>query len=231
MLEQLRKNIQTVHQRIDDAAERSGRTGDEIQLVAVTKYVDANTTRQLVEAGCQDLGENRPQVLWDKSEQLADLDIRWHQIGHLQRNKVKRTVGLTHLIHSVDSERLMRAIDVTAAESNQTIDILLEVNVSGEAAKHGLAPESLPSILEVAADLKHIQVNGLMCMAGLEGNLDQAQREFASLRELANRHQGHSSDTVRLKELSMGMSGDFEVAIEEGATIVRVGSLLYEGIR
>ncbi len=230
MMERLKSNVAEVKGRISAAAKRSGRDSDSIRLIAVTKYVDAAMTRALVEAGCRELGENRPQVLWEKAESLADLDVQWHLIGHLQRNKVKRTVGLTHLIHSVDSPRLLKSIAAAAGEAGCKVSVLLEVNVSGEAAKHGLAPEELGQILELAAGMEPVSVEGLMCMAGLDGDLDQARREFASLRELSQTHQKHAADNVDLKELSMGMSGDFEVAIEEGATLVRVGSLLFEGL-
>ena len=230
MIEKLKTNLAAVRERIDQSAKKSGRTSSAVRLIAVTKYVDAQVTRALFEAGCQDIGENRPQMLWDKAEQLGDIDINWHLIGHLQRNKVKRTAAIAKLIHSVDSLRLMNAIDAAGRDAHQATSVLLEVNVSGEDAKHGFAPSELASALEHAAGLEHIVVEGLMCMAGLEGNLNDARREFAQLRQLAETHQAYTSPNVRLTELSMGMSGDFEIAIEEGATMVRVGSLLFEGV-
>ena len=230
MIEKLKTNLAAVRERIDQSAKKSGRTSSAVRLIAVTKYVDAQVTRALFEAGCQDIGENRPQMLWDKAEQLADIDINWHMIGHLQRNKVQRTAAIAKLIHSVDSLRLMNSIDAVGRDTNQTTSVLLEVNVSREDAKHGFAASELASALEHAAELEHIVVEGLMCMAGLEGNLDDARREFAQLRQLAETHQANTSPNVRLTELSMGMSGDFEIAIEEGATMVRVGSLLFEGV-
>ena len=230
MIEMLIANLAAVRERIDQAAKKSGRDSSEIRLIAVTKYVDAQVTRALVKAGCQDIGENRPQMLWDKAEQLEDIDINWHMIGHLQRNKVKRTAAIANLIHSVDSLRLMNTIDAVGRDSNQKTSVLLEVNVSGEAAKHGFAASELESALDHAAGLEHIVVEGLMCMAGLAGSLDDARREFAQLRQLAETHRANTSSNIRLQELSMGMSGDFEIAIEEGATMVRVGSLLFEGV-
>ena len=230
MIETLQANVNAVRERIAAAAQRSGRTEQDVTLVAVTKYVDAATTRCLFEAGCRELGESRPQVLWEKGEALRDLDIRWHMIGHLQRNKVKRSMRYAGLIHSLDSQRLMNTVN-QAAEEGASVRGLLEVNVSGESAKHGFEPSELGAALEHAASLTNLKIDGLMCMAGLAGNLDDAKREFDSLRELRDRYQSFDAPNVNLSELSMGMSGDFEAAIESGATLVRVGSSLFEGIR
>ena len=230
MIEQLKSNLLSVRQRIGDAAQAAGRSAEEVRLIGVTKYVDTATTRLLADAGCRELGESRPQALWEKANALADLPIRWHMIGHLQRNKVKRTVEKSDLIHSVDSQRLLKAIDVAGKERDKRVNILLEVNVSGEAAKHGFKPDELIGAIEMLAGLPFVSVHGLMCMAGLEGNLADAQREFESLRQLQEIHQTDLPANVDLTELSMGMSGDFEVAIKAGATMVRVGSLLFEGI-
>lgn len=230
MIDQLKTNLAAVDDRISTAARKCGRTPESVRLIGVTKYVDAATTSALVEAGCNNLGENRPQVLWDKAQSLAALDVEWHMIGHLQRNKVKRTVECSSLIHSIDSQRLLKAVEAAALDAGRSVDVLLEVNVSGESAKHGFAPEELPAALDFVADLKHVSVKGMMCMAGLIGDTDDARREFAMLNSLKSKHQDNTPDNVDLKELSMGMSGDFEIAIEEGATMVRVGSLLFEGV-
>ena len=227
MIDQIKTNLAAVQGRIEAAARQSGRIAKDITLVAVTKYVEANVARTLFEAGCRDLGESRPQALWEKSESLSDCDITWHMVGHLQRNKVKRTIGCAEIIHSVDSLRLIDAIDQAA---KRPFRILLEVNVSNEPAKHGFAPDELAPALESAATRKNIRVEGLMCMAGLAGDLDAARREFALLRELRDTHQDMDAANIRLTELSMGMSGDFEVEIEEGATMVRIGSSLFEGL-
>lgn len=226
-------NLRRVRERIAAAAEAAGRAADEITLVGVTKYVSSHEARALVEAGCLDLGESRPQELWSKADALGELapasghSIRWHLIGHLQRNKLRRTLPLVSLIHSVDSQRLLAAIDAEwqthAAAQNQQLPplrVLLEVNTSGEAAKHGFAPDAVEQLVATAAQFPRVQICGLMTMAALEGGLDVAARNFAQLRTLADR--------LHLKECSMGMSGDFEVAIREGATIVRVGSALWE---
>jgi pyridoxal phosphate enzyme (YggS family) len=211
-------------------AGRRGPRADEITLVAVTKYVGEPAIRALVEAGCQVLGESRPQQLWDRAKQLADLPIEWHLVGHLQRNKVRRTVPVIHWLDSADSLALIAEVDRRAAELGRPIPMLLEVNVSGEAAKHGFEPAALGPCLDALAQFRHVEIRGLMCMASLEGGLDAARRDFAALRQLRDRLRANCPEMIRLDELSMGMSGDFEVAIEEGATIVRVGSALFEGV-
>ena len=150
-------------------------------------------------------------------------------IGHLQRNKVPQTVGLVALIHSVDSLRLAAALD-QAASAERRVPILLEVNVARESAKHGFDPAGLEPVFSDLAAHRNLEIRGLMCMAGLESGPDEARRQFASLRELRDRLRPNCPPDVRLEELSMGMSGDFELAIEEGATLVRVGSALFEGL-
>ena len=147
------ENVQRVRQRIAAAAERSGRQADEVTLVAVTKYVTAEETAAVVEAGCLDLGEARPQQLWAKAESLAHLPIRWHLVGHLQRNKIRRTLPLVSLLQSVDSRRLLDALAEEAALADRRLPILLEVNISGDATKTGLAPEELEPLLAHALSL------------------------------------------------------------------------------
>lgn len=225
-------NLRRVRERIARAAEAAGRSANEIMLVGVTKYVGAAQAIELVEAGCTDLGESRPQELWSKAGEVATAigrigrEIRWHLVGHLQRNKLRRTLPLVWLIHSVDSERLFAAIDAewqtltTTSSQPPPIRVLLEVNTSGEAAKHGLAPAEVEPVLAAATQFPRVEICGLMTMAALEGGHEVAARNFATLRQLADRFQ--------LKERSMGMSGDFEVAIREGATIVRIGAALWE---
>ena len=226
---QIAQNLQQIRQRIADAAARCGRRAEEITLVGVTKYVAADAARALVATGCADLGESRPQQLWERADLLADLPVRWHFIGHLQRNKVRRTLPLTHLIHSVDSPRLAAAIEEEANLLGRRVPVLLEVNVSGEAAKHGLPPGDVEPLLTVLAGCRGLEVHGLMCMAALEGGPSVAQRDFAAVRALRDRLRANCPEAIGLAELSMGMSSDFEAAIAEGATIVRIGSALFEG--
>jgi pyridoxal phosphate enzyme (YggS family) len=252
-------NLARIQNRIAAAAARSGRRPEEITLVAVTKYVDSTTARQLVAAGCRDLGESRPQDLWVKAADLADLlprrpeggtptvdpgstkltaartlttdpSVRWHFIGHLQRNKVERTLAVVSLIHSADSMRLIRAIDHAAEALGRRLPILLEVNISGDKSKYGFQADEMPARVEEIGEFGNVEVRGLMTMAGREGDLGAARRDFAGLRDLRDRLSRSSPKRMSLDDLSMGMSGDFEVAIEEGATIVRVGSALFEGI-
>ena len=222
------ENVAEVRGRMAAAAARAGRKVGDVRLVAVTKYVGPDEIRALVAAGCTDLGESRPQQLWDRAAELCALPIRWHMIGHMQRNKVDRTLPLAAMIHSVDSLRLAEAIDDAAGKLDRKVPILLEVNISREAAKHGFAPEEIEPFLPKLIDLTHIEVRGLMCMAGLEGGNEEARRDFANLRTLRDRLRAIGSASICLDELSMGMSGDYEIAIEEGATIVRVGSALFE---
>jgi pyridoxal phosphate enzyme (YggS family) len=226
----IRENFAGVRGKIASAAGRSGRTADAITLVGVTKYVEPPVARLLAEAGLKTLGESRPQQLWAKQEALADLNIKWHLIGHLQRNKVKRTLRLVQLIHSADSQRLLEAINIEAAAQGLAASVLLEVNVSGDASKTGMPAMDVEQLLPAIPAMKAIRVMGLMTMAALEGGADTARRDFTALRELRDKLRANCPPTIELNELSMGMSGDYEVAIEEGATIIRVGSALFEGL-
>lgn len=229
------ENLVGVQQRMADAAARAGRAASDVRLVAVTKYVGPDEIAALIAAGCVDLGESRPQALWQRADSFRDPPVRWHLIGHLQRNKVARTLACASLIHSVDSERLLATIETEAAKLERAVDVLLEVNVSGDATKHGVAPEGLGGLVAAAARCRHVRTRGLMTMASREGDADAARADFARLRklrdEIATGAFRNELGNVDLAELSMGMSGDFEQAIEEGATIVRVGSALFEGLR
>lgn len=223
-------NLTRVREQMAEAAQRVGRSPDEIRLTAVTKYVTAKQARLLWEAGCHDLAESRPQELWAKAADLSSLDIRWHMIGHLQRNKVARTLPLVTLIQSVDSLRLMKAIEQWAAQHERHLPMLIEVNVSADPEKHGFEPPEVLNAVGQANESSWLDPLGLMCMASREGGLEDARRDFAHLRQLRDQLRDQLSDGPPLSELSMGMSRDFPVAIVEGATIVRVGSALFEGI-
>lgn len=226
----IRDNLARVRERIAAAAARSGRAGERVTLVGVTKYVVAPLARLLFEAGVADLGESRPQELWRKAEVLADCPVGWHLIGHLQTNKIKRTLPPTKLIHSIDSLRLLVEIDKLAAARQVPASVLLEVNISGDASKTGLAPAAVEPLFPRIAKLSWIKVRGLMTMSALEGDAKRAQRDFAALRELRDRLKPLCPPGIHLNELSMGMSDDYEAAIAEGATIVRLGSALFEGL-
>lgn len=223
-------NLARVRDRIAGASDKAGRSVDAVKLVGVSKYVDAKATAALVAAGCETLGEARPQQLWDKASapELAGLRIEWRLIGHLQRNKAGRTVSVASSIDSVDSRRLLKAIDKAAGEQSKRLPILLEVNISGDAEKHGFRPAEIDAVFKEIAGWPNVQVEGLMGMAAREGGVETARRNFAELRELRDRL---ATPELPLAELSMGMSGDLEAAIAEGSTLVRVGSALWEGLR
>ncbi len=233
---QLERNLSGIRRRIDEAARRAGREPETVRLVAVTKYVDSEVAAELVRLGCRELGESRPQELWRKAEALASQadaigSVRWHLIGHLQRNKIRRTLPLVSMIESVDSTRLLDALNAAAAaERTAPVEVLLEVNVSGDVEKHGFRPEALPEVVERLGALEALRVRGLMTMAAREGGVSVARQDFRRLRELRDRVRPICPPPHALDELSMGMTRDFEVAIEEGATIVRIGSALFEGI-
>jgi PLP dependent protein len=226
----IEQNLARVRDEIAAAAKRCGRRPDEIKLVATTKYVNADVARLLLDAGHAILGESRPQDLWQKAGTLSDRIVEWHLIGHLQRNKIRRTLPLVTLIHSVDSERLLEAISAEAASIGKTVNVLLEVNISGDESKHGFGPGDLEAVLEKADQLPSVKIQGLMGMASLEGGAAQAARNFDALRNLRDRLQAIAPPDVSLSELSMGMSSDFAEAIAAGATLVRIGSALFEGI-
>jgi len=228
---QLERNLGRVREQIAAAARRAGRSPATIRLVAVTKYVDAQVAAELVGLGCEVLGESRPQQLWEKAEALAHVGVRWHMIGHLQRNKIRRTMPLVSLIESADSLRLLNALESVAAELDRTTEVLLEVNVSGDLEKHGFAPNEIGEVCRQLDRYDRVRVRGVMAMASREGDLDAARRDFRRLRALRDSLIKETPAPHELAELSMGMTRDFEVAIEEGSTIVRIGSALFEGVR
>jgi PLP dependent protein len=229
--DRIAENLRVVQGRMAEAARRAGRSPGDVRLVAVTKYVGSDDARALVAAGCRELGESRPQQLWQKAAAMESAAIAWHLIGHLQRNKVARTLPLVSLVHSGDNLRLLEALNAEAAHAkDDPLPVLLEVNVSGDTSKHGFQPGEMQPLADRLAGLPRIEIKGLMAMAGREGNLDDARREFAALRRLRDELRQAWAGRWSLDELSMGMSGDYEVAIEEGATLVRVGTALFEGL-
>jgi pyridoxal phosphate enzyme (YggS family) len=227
-LAQLRTNWISVNDRIAAAAERAGRTVEGIRLVAVTKRSRPEAVRALVECGARELGENYPQELWRKAEALADLPVRWHLIGHLQSNKAKRTLPLVKMIHSVDSLKLLRSLNDLATGLAEPPTVCLQVNASEEETKHGWSPESLLADADSISACRTIPIVGLMTMAALGRSPEEARPAFARLRETRDALKTRTG--LALRELSMGMTHDFEVAIEEGATWLRIGSALFEGV-
>lgn len=222
----LQERLAAVRGRIEKACRRVGRDASAVTLVAVTKTVTAEVAALAAELGMLDLAENRPQELWKKA--AAAPQARWHLIGHLQRNKIERTVPLAALIHSVDSERLLDALDAFGRKRGAPVPVLLEVNCSREAAKGGFLPEALPALGDKLVSLAGVSIRGLMTMAAYSDNPESARPAFAELRRL--RDDLRTRTGFEMPHLSMGMSGDFEVAIEEGATIVRIGTTLFENL-
>lgn len=224
---QIAANLKRVREEIARAAEQSGRDESAITLVAVTKYVSSTEVRTLYDAGCRDFGESRPQELWRKAAELPKLDAHWHMIGHLQRNKARRTLLEITLLHSLDSIGLLDEIE---RQSAPPVAALIEINVSGDASKHGVAPDEAESFLLTASRYRGVRIQGLMTMAAREGDPAGARANFSELRDLRDKLRRVAPPEVELDELSMGMSGDYAAAIEEGATIVRIGSALFEGM-
>jgi hypothetical protein len=225
--ERVLANLREVRQRMAAAAARSGRPAEAVRLVAVTKTVLPEVIRALREAGQRDIGESRPQQLRDRAAALADCDVAWHMIGHLQRNKVKYVVPTAAMIHSVDSPALAEEISKRAQAAGARAACLIEVNVSGEAAKSGVAPADAPALASAVAALPAFDLAGLMTMAPIADDPQDVRPVFAALRELRDRINREANLPRPLTELSMGMTQDYEAAIEEGATIVRVGTALF----
>ena len=212
-------NLITIQEGIRKAAERSGRNFPDIKLVVAGKYADAQTLQEAIEAGVKIIGENKAQDLRDKYKILGD-QVEWHFIGHLQSNKVKYVAPIVTLIHSLDSEKLVIELEKYLTKINKRLKILIEVNTSGESTKHGVDPQSAAALAAVCKKLSHLELVGLMTMGADVDNPDNNRPHFRSLKKLA--------DQLQLKELSMGTTRDFEVAIEEGATIVRIGSAIFK---
>ena len=222
----LNRNLDAVRERIAAACKRVGRDPSEVTLVAVTKYVDSSIARMLADIGQHDLAESRPQELWKKASDVVG-DVSWHFVGHLQTNKVRRTLPLVSMIHSIDRWELAGELANEAMKQGLTIRGLLEVKLTDEEAKHGFEPHELRSHWMELLQLPGITIDGLMGMAALDADEVACRAAFRSLRDLRDilKTPDHP-----LPILSMGMSGDFEIAIEEGATHVRVGSALFEGM-
>jgi pyridoxal phosphate enzyme (YggS family) len=225
---QIAANLEEIHAAMRNACARVGRSKDAVQLIAVTKYAEWPWVEALVEQGARNLGESRPQQLAERWELLPD--VQWHLIGHLQRNKVRPMLPKVTRFHSVDTFKLLERMELIAGEVEATPKVLLEINVSGEAAKDGFSASDLESQWERLKKLSRVQVTGLMTMAPLTEDEGIIRQVFRDLRLLRDRLEVRSEGHLHLPELSMGMSGDFEIAIEEGATHIRLGSRLFEGL-
>ena len=223
----VRDNLQRVRERIAAAASRAGRDPSEITVVAVSKTKPASMIREAVSAGVSILGENRIQEAEQKIAQLPELPARWHLVGHLQTNKAKKAVRLFDLVHSVDSPRLVEALNRAADDDGKRQPILLQINIAGEQQKFGTSPEEFEALLDAALNAPFLEVKGLMVMPPYCENPEDSRPHFRALRETAERYADKLSATGQRIELSMGMTGDFEVAIEEGATMVRIGTAIF----
>lgn len=219
----LSERIRDIELRIAGACTRGGRSRDEVTLVAVTKTLPASIINDAIHAGLQDIGENRVQEYLSKRIDLAP--HRFHMIGHLQRNKARQIIDVVSLLHSVDSLALAEELDRLAAARARTVEVLLEVNTSGEPSKFGVSPEDVPSLCRAIALLPRVRVRGLMTVAEFVADPETLRPAFRRMRELRDELARTYGDEIR--ELSMGMSNDFEVAIEEGATLIRLGSAIF----
>lgn len=221
----IEERLKEVERKITDAAERSGRKREDITLIAVTKTHPAEMMNEAIKSGVTDIGENKPQEVRDKFNDV--LPVKWHLIGHLQTNKVKYVIDKVRLIHSVDSVHLMDEIERQAEKHNLVMDILIQVNISGEATKSGVSKDEVEELLVHAGKLNHVRVKGLMTIAPKTDNSVTNILHFDNIRQLFVDIQQKTYDNVNMKYLSMGMSGDFETAIEHGSNMVRIGSAIF----
>jgi pyridoxal phosphate enzyme (YggS family) len=219
--------LTSVRARIDAAARSAGRAPDAVRLIAVSKTFPISAIQAAFHAGQHEFGENKVQEGLQKITESTDLSIRWHLLGHLQRNKVKKAVAAFHAIHSVDSLELLTRLDDAAVELMRTPDLLIQVDLAGETTKFGIAPAEVPRMLEAAARCRAARVVGLMTLPPAADDPEDARPWFRQLRDLRDGWITGGVPSHLLRELSMGMSGDFEVAIEEGATMVRVGTAIF----
>ncbi len=221
------KNLDKVRQNIKDVAQKCGRKPEEILLLGVTKTVDIDVVEEAIELGITDVGENKPQELTRKYEAIGD-KVKWHQIGSLQTNKVKYIIDKVELIHSLDRISLAKEIQKRAEKEDLYINCLVQVNVSKEESKHGIYKEDVENFIrECSSNYDRIKIKGLMTMAPFDASREEIRSVFKDLKELSVKISDMNIDNVEMKELSMGMSGDYEIAIEEGATIVRIGTSIF----
>ncbi len=222
----IKENLTMVQEKIRQACYRAGRNEEEVTLIAVSKTKPLSMIEEAYDAGMREFGENKPQEMRDKARELHS-PVHWHMIGSLQTNKIKYVVGTACLIHSVDSVALAAAIEKEAAKKEQVTDILLEVNIAKEDSKHGfLEEEVLPAVLEIAK-FPHLRIRGLMTVAPYTENAEENRIYFRKMKELLVDIKAKNIDNVFMDSLSMGMSSDYEVAIEEGATMVRIGTGIF----
>lgn len=223
----MRPRLEQIKTRIRDAAVACGRRPEDIRLVAVSKSKQVKTVEQGIAAGITDLGENYIQEAREKIQALSSYDVTWHFIGHLQSNKARYAVSLFDLIHTLDSMKLARELNKCAAARGIVQKVLIQVNIGNEAAKSGVSPGETAALVTAVSPLENLSIRGLMALPPVFDAPEQARPFFAALRELAREIRNKRIPNVRMNELSMGMTGDFETAIEEGATIVRIGTAIF----
>ena len=226
----IQKNYESILENIETAAAKAGRSSTSVAIVAVTKTVDENTIRMLFDLGLDNIGENRVKDALTKAQDLSDLPIKWHMIGHLQRNKVKKALNLFSFFHSVDSRRLAVEIDKESEKQDLMTPVLIEVNTSGELSKFGIGPAEAIKLTEQIAELRNISLKGLMTMAPFTEDTEVCRKCFVRLRGLLDEINEKEVYPEKLTELSMGMTQDYVAAVEEGATIVRIGSAFFKGL-
>ena len=222
----LKENLANVEKNIEQACKNAGRSRDEVTLIAVSKTKPVEMLQEIYDENIRDFGENKVQELCSKMEQLPS-DIRWHMIGHLQRNKVKYIVGKVELIHSVDTYRLAEEINIQAKKQNVIVPILVEVNIAHEESKFGISAEDAILLVEEISNLENIRIKGLMTIAPYVENPEDNRLYFRKIKQLSVDITNKNIDNVFMEILSMGMTGDYMVAIEEGATMVRVGTGIF----
>lgn len=222
----LKENLANVEKNIEQACKKAGRSRDEVTLIAVSKTKPVEMLQEIYDENIRDFGENKVQELCSKMEQLPS-DIRWHMIGHLQRNKVKYIVGKVELIHSVDTYRLAEEINIQAKKQNVIVPILVEVNIAHEESKFGISAEDAILLVEEISKLENIRIKGLMTIAPYVENPEDNRLYFRKIKQLSVDITNKNIDNVFMEILSMGMTGDYMVAIEEGATMVRVGTGIF----
>ena len=218
-------NLKEIEEKITKAAEISGRKREDVLLLAVSKTVDVPRIKEAVNLGLVDLGENKPQEINWKYDEIEN--VRWHQIGHLQTNKVKYIIDKVCLIHSLDSVKLCEEIQKRAEAKGITMDVLVEINIAGEKAKHGVPPEKAEELVLEASKFKNIRVKGLMTVAPFVENPEENRKYFRQLKQLSVDINAKNIDNIYMDTLSMGMTNDYVVAVEEGATMVRVGTAIF----
>jgi pyridoxal phosphate enzyme (YggS family) len=226
LVSNIKANVEQIRQRVAAAARRAGRNPEDVTIIAVSKTRTVEEIREVLEAGLVNLGENRVQELKEKWPAIGG-SATWHLIGSLQTNKAKQALDMADLIHSLDRDSLADELNRLAERRGAPCNVLVEVNVSGEESKHGVAPADLPLLLRKISDGGYVQVQGLMTMAPLDTSAEAARPHFQRLRELAAEIRQLNLPRISMEQLSMGMSGDFEVAVEEGATLVRVGTAIF----